>query len=82
MTNRAQELEYEIVAGRRTRGTWGGYRPGAGRKGFLRDKHRLTVDFDGEDFERLTEIAEEREASAAQVVRIAVRAYLKRLRRK
>ena len=70
------------MAGRRTQGTWGGYRPGAGRKGFLRDKHRLTVDFDGDDFERLKEIADEREVSAAQIVRVAVRAYLKRLRGK
>ena len=70
------------MARRKTKGTLGGWRPGAGRKGFLRNRRRLTLDFDGDDFEALEEIAHERDKSIAEVIRTAVRAYLKRLGRK
>lgn len=70
------------VAARRKKSSWGGRRPGAGRRGFLKDPHRLTLDFEGEDYELLEELARERDESVGQVVRTAVSVYLRRLRRK
>ena len=70
------------MAARRKKASWGGRRPGAGRNGFLKDPHRLTLDFEGEDYELLEELAKERDESVGQVVRTAVSVYLRRLRRK
>ncbi len=59
----------------------GGVRSGAGRKGFIKDAYRLSVNFPGTDFDALEQLAEERGASIAAVVREAVRAYLEKNRR-
>jgi hypothetical protein len=56
----------------------GGRRSGAGRKGFIQDAHRLSVDYPGSHMDALEEIAEERGASVASVVREAVRVFLER----
>ena len=56
----------------------GGARSGAGRKGFIKDAYRLSVNFPGADFDGLERIAEERGVSIAAVVREAVREYLER----
>ena len=83
MNNQINDVDLREVAGRkRTKGTLGGWRPGAGRKGFLKERRRLSVDFDGTDFARLREIAEEREVSTAEIIRRAVKAYLRRLGRR
>jgi hypothetical protein len=55
-----------------------GRRPGSGRKGFIVGARRLSVDYPGAHMDALEEIAEERGASVASVVREAVRAYLER----
>lgn len=66
----------EPVAARKTKSRHGGARKGAGRKGFIRDARRLSVEYPGEDFEALEEIADERGVSIATVIREAVREYL------
>lgn len=70
----------ESVAARKAKGRKGGAREGAGRKGFIRDARRLSVDYPGEDFAHLEEIAEERGVSIATVIREAVREYLAKRR--
>jgi len=66
---------------KRRKGSRGGARPGAGRKPVLRDRVGLTVQFDGSVYERLADLAEEREESIGSLVREAVAAYLTRRRR-
>ena len=78
MTNQIASLIISDVAARKTKGTLGGWRPGAGRKPELRDPVRFTLDFEGRDFAFLKAIAEERGVSVASVVREAVAALLKR----
>jgi hypothetical protein len=72
----------EPVAARKTKGTWGGWRPGAGRKPTLRDPVSFTGDIERLDMDALEAIAEERGVSVASLVRAAVVAYVKRQRRK
>lgn len=61
---------------------WGGRRPGAGRKGFLKERRRAAVDLEREDFEALEQIAEREGTSVSAVIREAVRGFLLRRRRK
>ena len=70
------------VGARRTKGTLGGWRPGAGRKPTLKDAVSFTGDLERVDAEALEAIAEERGVSVASLVRAAVGAYLKRRRRR
>jgi hypothetical protein len=69
------------VAGRRKKGTRGGRRPGAGRKGFLKDAASFTGDFEKAQMDALQAMAEERGVSVAQLVRDAIQAFLKRRNR-
>lgn len=69
-----------VVAARKTKGTWGGWRPGAGRKPVLKEPRRITLDVEGADFAALESIAQRRETSVAETIRIAIRSYLKRQR--
>lgn len=62
----------------RSKPGWGGARKNAGRKRIVENPRRLTLDFDGDDFERMERLAERREESVASIVREAVRRYLKR----
>ena len=62
--------------------TRGGWRPGAGRKPILSDRVSLTVYVDSEQYDRLAELAEEKEQSLASIAREAITAYLKRKRKK
>src|SRR5262245_5436919 len=70
------------VATRKKKGTWGGFREGAGRKPELHDARRYSLDFEGPQMEALEEIAEERGVSVATIVREACAKYLARRRRK
>ena len=70
------------VGARKTKGTRGGWRPGAGRKPTLRDPVSFTGDIERLDMDALEAIAEERGVSVASLVRAAVTAYVKRDRRK
>lgn len=56
--------------------TRGGKRANAGRPRVVRDPVRLTIDFEKDDVTRLTERAEDRGISVAQLVREAVRSHL------
>jgi hypothetical protein len=69
------------VAAQKTKGTRGGWRPGAGRKPTLRDPVSFTGDIERTDMDALEAIAEERAVSVASLVRKAVVAYVKRQRR-
>jgi len=72
----------EEVTARKTKGTLGGWRPGAGRKPTLKDAVSFTGDIEQADAEALEAIAEERGVSVASLVREAVKAYLKRRRKR
>ena len=70
------------MAARKTKGTLGGWRPGAGRKPTLKDAVSFTGDLEREQAEALEAIAEERGVSVASLVREAVAAYVKRRKRR
>ena len=78
MQNQDGTIYNEPVAARKTKGTWGGWRPGAGRKPTLREPVSFTGDIERLDMDCLEAIAEERGVSVASVVRDAVRAYVNR----
>ena len=67
---------------KRKKGAVGGARPGAGRKPILQNRVGLTVQFDGDVYERLAELADEHEQSIGALVREAVAAYLVRRRKR
>jgi Ribbon-helix-helix protein, copG family len=78
LTNHKDSCTQDAMPRRRTKGTLGGWRPGAGRKPELRDPAMLTITLEGEDYAALSAVAEERGVSLASVVRDAVRSYLTR----
>ena len=61
----------------RRRGGWGGRRRGAGRKPIVKDPVRLGIDHEREDVEALRVLAKRRGLSVAEIVRKAVKAYLR-----
>ncbi len=70
-----------VAARKKTKGTRGGYRPGAGRPALFAESADLTVRFERSEFDALSEIASERAVSVAEVIREAARAYLARRKR-
>ena len=78
MQNQEAPVYNEDVAARKTKGTWGGWRPGAGRKATLKDAVSFTGDIEKADMDALEEFAQEKGVSVASVVRQAVKAFLKR----
>jgi hypothetical protein len=66
----------EDVARRKVKGTWGGWRPGAGRKPTLKDPVSFTGDLERADIDFLEAIARKRDVSVASLVRNAVAAYV------
>lgn len=70
------------VAARRTKGTLGGWRPGAGRKREIQNPVQVTIDFERPDRDALAEHAAERGESMSAAVRRIVGAYLRRQRRR
>ena len=81
MQNQEAPVYNEDVAVRKTKGTWGGWRPGAGRKPVLKDAVSFTGDVERDDMDALEAIAEEKGISVAALVRQAIRAFLKRRRK-
>jgi hypothetical protein len=72
----------EDVARRKVKGTWGGWRPGAGRKPTLKDPISFTGELERADVDYLEKIAEKRNVSVASLVRNAVSAFVQRQRRR
>jgi hypothetical protein len=71
----------EPVAARKRKSTWGGARPGAGRKPVLENPRSVTFDVEEPDLEALKAISEDRGIPVAEAIRRAIRAYLRRYRR-
>ena len=69
-----------IVAAKKN--THGGARPGSGRKPILKDPKSIKINLDGEVYDRLAEVATERETSIGALVREAVKASLPKLRKR
>jgi hypothetical protein len=81
LTNQIANLIISDVTVRKTKGTLGGWRPGAGRKPTLREPVSFTGDVERADMEALEAIAEEKGVSVASLVREAVKAFLRRRRK-
>jgi hypothetical protein len=64
------------------KGKRGGARPGAGRKPILKDAKSIKLSLDGDVYDRLAEIATEREVSIGALAREAVEAFLPKRRRR
>ncbi len=82
MHNQEPVVYDEQVTARKTKGRWGGWRPGSGRKPVLHDPVSFTGDLERADAEALEAIAGQRGVSVASLVRAAVAAYVKRQRRR
>ena len=68
----------EDVAPRRKKPTWGGARPGAGRRSEVEEPVQFTLQLEKAEMDRLRDIAEKRGVPVARVVREALRAHLRR----
>ena len=82
MENQDTEVTIGDVARRKVKGTWGGWRPGAGRKPTLKDPVSFTGELERADVDYLEKIAEKRGVSVASLVRNAVAAYVQRQKRR
>jgi hypothetical protein len=82
LTNQITNLIISDVTVRKTKGTLGGWRPGAGRKPTLRDPVSFTGEVERADMKALEAMAEEKDVSVASLVREALKAFLKRQRRR
>ncbi len=82
MENQGTGTTIEDVGRRKIKGTWGGWRPGAGRKPTLKDPVSFTGDLERADVDYLETIASKRNVSVASLVRNAVAAYVKLQKRK
>ena len=74
--------DYTQLVSAQTKGTRGGWRPGAGRKPTLHDPVSFTAHFERSDIEALEAIAGQRGVSVASVMRAALSAYVKRSKRR
>jgi hypothetical protein len=82
LTNQDVVTYDDLMTARKSK-TWGGARPGSGRKPTLDDPVSFTGELERADVEALATIAEERGGvSVASLVRAAVTAYVKRQRRR
>ena len=82
MENQDTSTTIEDVGRRKVKGTWGGWRPGAGRKPTLKDPVSFTGDLERIDVDYLEAIASKRNVSVASLVRNAVAAYVQRQKRR
>ncbi len=82
MENQDTGTIIEDVARRKVKGTWGGWRPGAGRKPTLKDPVSFTGELERADVDYLEVISRKRNVSVASLVRNAVAAYVQRQKRR
>jgi hypothetical protein len=82
LENQDKGTTIEDVARRKVKGTWGGWRPGAGRKPTLKDPISFTGELERADVDYLAKISEKRGVSVASLVRNAVAAYVQRQKRR
>jgi hypothetical protein len=82
LENQDKGTTIEDVARRKVKGTWGGWRPGAGRKPTLKDPISFTGELERADVDYLEKISEKRGVSVASLVRSAVAAYVRRQKRR
>ena len=82
MENQDTSTTVEDVARRKIKGTWGGWRPGGGRRPTLKDPVSFTGDIERADVDYLETIARKRNVSVASLVRNAVAAYVQRQKRR
>ena len=82
MENQGIGTTIEGVARRKVKGTWGGWRPGAGRKPTLKDPVSFTGELERADVDFLEAIAIKRNVSVASLIRNAVAAYVQRQKRR
>ena len=71
-----------MAARRKKVWSWGGARPGSGRKPQFTDSADRTIRFERADLEALDALAAERGVTAADLIREAVGRYIARQRRK
>jgi hypothetical protein len=69
-----------FVAARKTKGAWGGYRPGSGRKPIFDEHADRTIRFERAELEALEALASQEGVTTADLVRRLVRAYIARRR--
>ena len=82
MENQDTGTTIEDVGRRKVKGTWGGWRPGAGRKPTLKDPISFTGELERADVDYLETIASKRNVSVASLVRNVVAAYVQRQKRR
>ena len=82
MANQDTGATIEDVGRRKVKGTWGGWRPGAGRKPTIKDPVSFTGDLERADVDYLEKIVEKRGGSVASLVRNAVSVFVQRQRRR
>jgi hypothetical protein len=82
LLNQDTATTIEDMARRKIKGTWGGWRPGAGRKPTLKDAVSFTGDLERADVDFLEAIAQKNNVSVASLVRNAVAAYVQRRKRR
>ncbi len=70
------------VAARKQKRTWGGRRPGAGRKPTLKGAVAYATQLETADVDALKVIARKRGVSVNSLIRAAVAAYVRRDRRR
>ena len=82
MDNQDTSTTIEDVARRKVKGTWGGWRPGAGRKPTLKDPVSFTGELERADVDYLEVVSRKRNVSVASLVRNAVAAYVQQQKRR
>ena len=84
MRDKSKTLDYRefLMAIEKKKPGPGGARPGAGRKPILSDAVRVTFDLERDEADALRELAARKGTSVSSVVRDAVRAFLKRMKRR
>ena len=81
MLDKSYESEHAADMAKKKPSGRGGWRPGAGRKPTLHDPVSFTGELERADMDVLEAIADQRGVSIASLVRAAVTAYVKRLKR-